>query len=239
MRTKAVTTGRRSTVRAAGIAIGSALTLTTWGTIPALADPTSDEILFQSAELKIYRTLSRGTPVLVLTNVDAEGNFLAARESSGGRPEIPALRPSPDGGPVGTAPEPPLPTPAAAGSDEPGRVKVVVHGDGAAPPDERDVEVTTERTGDTTVIININPPAPPPREVVEAPVWSYPVVVSGLPGPFTYPKHQYFLGYGPNTSSPSMFGGLGLNAGNGFGLKTGVPCDKGYDCMFGPTAGGP
>jgi hypothetical protein len=238
MRTAALTTGRRSAVRAAGLIIGSALALTIWGTIPALADPTPDEVLFQSAELKIYRTLSRGTPVLVLTNVDAEGNFLAARESSGGAPEVSALRPSPGAGATGAPPEPPLSVPAVAGSDEPGRVKVVVHGDGTASPDQKDVEVTTEGTGDTTVIININPPAPPPREV-EAPVWSYPVVVGGLPGPFRYPKHQYFLGYGPNTSSPSMFGGLGLNAGNGFGLKTGVPCDKGYDCMFGPTTGAP
>src|SRR5262245_499034 len=88
MSTEALSGVWHSAVRAAGLAIGSALALTTWGTIPALADPAPDEILFQSAELKIYRTLSRGTPVLVLTNVDAEGNFLAAREPSGGRPEI-------------------------------------------------------------------------------------------------------------------------------------------------------
>jgi hypothetical protein len=240
MRTDARSTGRPSAGSAAGLAIGCALALTATATSPALADPTPEEILFQSSELKIYRTLSRGTPVLVLTNVDAEGNFLPGRDPSGGRSESPAVRPGPDTGRAETRPERDLPVTGEGATDDAGRVRVVVHGDGgAAAPDERDVEVTTDRTGDTTVIININPPPPPQREPVEAPVWSYPVVVTGLPGPIRYPEHQYFLGYGPNNSSPSMFSGLGLNSGNRFGLKTGVACDKGYDCMFGPTSSQP
>ncbi|OLC53419.1 MAG: hypothetical protein AUH92_06040 [Acidobacteria bacterium 13_1_40CM_4_69_4] len=215
---------------------------------PALAALSSEEVLFQSSDLKIYRTLSRqGTPVLVLTNVDAEGNLLSGGDGASSHPQTLSAR---------TAPESPGAEEArgdlsreesghaaAAGrASTGGAVRVVVNGEGGtAPVDQRDVEVTTDGTGGTTVIININPPEPGRRETIEVPApLGYPLVAfGGLPGAFRYPEHLYFLGYGLDTSSPSMFGGLGLNPGNRFGLKPGTPCDRGFDCMFGPVRGRP
>jgi hypothetical protein len=201
-----------------------------------IAAPTPQEILFQSSELKIYRATSpRGTPVMVLTNLDALGNRLAPL------PEdecVPAIAAGPEGGGrnttgAGTSDRSPeVPTTSSSGS-----VKVVVNqGDGAAPIEERNVEVSADGSGGTTVIININPPAPPEKDTAVFPLpQAYPVVVTGgLAGAYHYPNHLYFLGYGPDISSPSMFGGLGLNAGNGFGLSNGTPCTRGFDCMFGP-----
>ncbi len=196
----------------------------------ALAAATPQEILFQSSELKIYRTTSpRGTPVVVLTNLDALGNRLAptsdAEVCAGDKERVPAVSTGSEG--------------HGATTTSSGSVKVVVNqGGGEAPVDERNVEVTTDGPGGTTVIININPPASPEKETaVVPPSLVYPVVaIGGLPGAYRYPDHLYFLGYGPDTSSPSWFGGLGLNAGNGFGLSNGTPCTHGFDCMFGPKA---
>ncbi|HEU4401531.1 MAG TPA: hypothetical protein VFT43_05445 [Candidatus Polarisedimenticolia bacterium] len=85
----------------------------------------------------------------------------------------------------------------------------------------------------TTIVININNPPEPPA--APAPVVVYSVLaVGGAPGTLRYPDHQPFLGYGTGIRSPSWFGGLGLNAGNHFGLKTGKSCELGFDCLFGP-----
>jgi hypothetical protein len=227
----------------AGFAITLAQLLPALLVHPALAAPTPDEILFESRELKIYRTLSRdGTPVVVLTNVDAEGNFLSGRAAPGSTPgTCPDPRASVACAGQGTdgreTPGRADSAPAPGESSSAGSVKVVVNRDGgAAPLDQRDVEVTADGSGGTTVIININPPAPPERETVVVPGPSpYPIVaIGGIVGAYRYPSHLNFLGYGLDTSSPSWFGGLGLNAGNGFGLKNGTPCERGFDCMFGP-----
>ena len=185
----------------------------------AWAAPPVEETLYQSSDLRIYRTVNRdGAPIVVLTNVDAEGQYFP------GRDELPS------------PPSAPLPAAPLAAPERPSAppVKVVVN-QGEGEDSTGEAEVATDTGGGTTVIINIHPPAPPPRETVVVPVAYPPVAYGGLVGPFRYPDHQYFLGYAPGTASPSYFGGLGLNAGNGFGLKTGATCDRGYDCMFGPT----
>jgi len=205
---------------------------------PASGSPPREEIIYQSSELKIYRTLDRrGGPVVVLTNLDEEGNVFAGREG-GGQPDV--AEPHPAG-----ATCPPAPLPVDGGASGParektggGRVRVVVNrGDGAESPNDGEVEVRSDTGGDTTVIINVNPPAPPDRETAPIPGAAfYPVLAyGGLAGPYRYPDHLHFLGYGHDNSAPSWFGGLGLNAGNGFGLKNGVPCGHGFDCMFGPA----
>src|SRR5262245_1403398 len=180
------------------------------------ATPT-EETLFQSTDLRIYRTVIRdGVPIVVLTNVDAEGRYFPGR---------PAEDPARDE--VVVPPRPSVPAPASAPERPPApQVKVVVNaGDGEAGADSHDVEVSTESGGGTTVIINIHQPDPPPRETVVVPVVYPPVTYGTLAGPYRYPDHLYFLGYSPGTSSPSYFGGLGLNAGNRFGLPSGAAWD--------------
>lgn len=210
------------------------------GTVPCRCDssaaPPADQVLYHSSELVIYRTVDRrGAPVIVLTNLDDEGNVLAGSRDAGAVETAPAgsaaswigeescRRAAPSGQSAEDTTVPKQP--------DGGRVRVLVNrGDGEGPVDQG-VEVATQESGGTTVIVNVNPPpasAPGPSSY-------YPVLgYGGLVGPYKYPDHLYFLGYGTDTSSPSLFGGLGLNAGNRFGLKTGVPCDRGYDCLFGP-----
>ena len=187
----------------------------------AWAAPPAEETVFQSSELRIYRTVNRdGTPIVVLTNVDAEGQFFPGRDER----SLAAYSP------------PPAAPLEARERETKTPVRVVVNrGDGESPAAADEVEVATDPGGGTTVIINIHPPAPPPPQTVVVPVAYPPVAYGGLVGPFRYPDRLYFLGYGPGIASPSYFGGLGLNAGNRFGLKTGVACDRGYDCMFGGT----
>jgi hypothetical protein len=208
---------------------------------PVPAAPASDAIIDQSSGVMIYRGVSpRGTPVVVLTNLDEAGNRLPCpgADTAESRLKTPFCGDDPRGQTQSAsmdaerAPgEPPAPPH--------GTVKVVVkQNEGAAEVDARDVEVTADGSGATTVIININSPAAPEREpvVVQAP-FPYPIVaIGGLAGGFRYPDHLHFLGYGHDTSSPSWFGGLGLNAGNGFGLVTGTSCGHGFDCMFGPAS---
>jgi hypothetical protein len=189
----------------------------------AWAAPPAEETIYQSSELRIYRTVNRdGTPIVVLTNVDAEGQFFPGRDER----SLAAYSP------------PPAAPLEARERETKTPVRVVVNrGDGESPAAADDVQVEADGRGGTTVIINIHPPAPPPPQTVVVPaVAGYPIVsYGGLAGPFRYPEHLHFLGYGHGTSAPSYFGGLGLNAGNRFGLKTGVACDRGYDCMFGGT----
>ncbi len=199
---------------------------------PSRIAPPAEETLYQSDDLRIYRGSGRhGGPVLVLTNLDAQGNFFPGHRSEAPSGEE---RAKPPGPPPAWSPAPavepaPQSTPAA-------QVQVLVNrGDGADPAASDDVEVRTDG-GATTVIINIHPPAPPERQTIVVPAAGFPTVAyGGIVGPFRYPDHLHFLGYGHGTSSPSYFGGLGLNAGNRFGLTTGVACDRGYDCMFGPA----
>jgi hypothetical protein len=189
------------------------------------AEPQAEGTIYQSLELRIYRVVDRyGAPTVVLTNLDEEGNRL------GGEPQGAPCAPS----------APPEASRAATTGDAPGShpgLHVSVHGPGGAeaPEGAGSVEITGDGHGETTVVININNLPPPPAVPAPEPQAIYPVfAVGGLAGPFRYPDHQYFLGYGPGVSSPSLFSGLGLNAGNRFGLKTGRACGQGYDCLFAP-----
>ena len=214
---------------------------------PASAAAGTDASTDPSSGIKIYRAVSReGTPIMVLTNLDEEGNRLPSPggpgiDTTGTVRQAPACV-ADDPGRTSTGPgEADRASGAPAGVPS-GQVRVVVNqGEGQADPGARDVEVTGDGSGGTTVIININPPAPPEKEIVVVPSpFTYPVVAyGGLPGGFRYPDHLPFLGYGPGTSSPSWFGGLVLNAGNGFGLKTGRTCGRGYDCMLAPSGANP
>jgi hypothetical protein len=205
---------------------------------PATGAPIPDDIIDPSSGIRIYRGITNsGSPVIVLTNLDEDGNRLP---SSGGDAAVAERETPPRGAedPARGTPGPaeaerPSPAPAATPS---GSVRVVVNQDeGASQVDARDVAVTTDVSGATTVIININPPP-----VAATPSFTYPIVaVGGVTGGFRYPDHLNFLGYGLDISSPSWFGGLGLNAGNNFGLKTGKSCSSGYDCMFGPSSAHP
>ncbi len=193
------------------------------------AAPPANETIFESPDLRIYRALDRdGRAVVVLTNIDQDGNFFPGR-----RQEQVAERPAalPESCAAGSGP-----APAPPGAEEPKRrsVRVRVGGDDGSerPAREDEIEIGSDGTGDTTIVININNPAPAPSA---APILAYPVLAfGGLPGPFRYPDHLHFLGYGHGVGSPSLFSGLGLNAGNHFGLKTGTTCENGYDCLFGP-----
>jgi len=90
--------------------------------LPGLVCPTSrwaeaavDEVVYRSPEVRIVRTLDRhGAPMLVLTNLDEEGNRM------GGEPEEAACPPA------GPAPDAPLPEPPPEGQAEPPREGVTV-----------------------------------------------------------------------------------------------------------------
>lgn len=225
-----------STLLHPGAVLGLALGLALPPVGAASAAPASEDILYRSSHLMIYRaTSTRGVPVVVLTNLDDQGNPFSPpgggpdEREDAARPQAPQREPE-SGAPAAAAPGPGEAPPAGA-------VKVVVNqGGGEQAIDDQNVEVTTDGTGGTTVIININPPASPEKERLVVPV-AYPVLaVGGLPGPFRYPEDHHFLGYGPGISSPSLFSGLGLHSGNRFGSKYGVSCDKGYDCLFAPSS---
>jgi hypothetical protein len=185
------------------------------------------EIIFESEEVRIYRTIrSDGSPTIVVTNLDADGRRMGGDPP----PWLPPAQRDPERS--GAAAE----RPAEASPP----VQVIVNqGDGSTQTEIPGEVSIDERDGDgTTIIINIDaaPPAPPPAPqspVVAVPSISLPVV-GGVRGPIRYPDHHHFLGYGHGVGSPGFFGGLGLNAGNGYGLSTGTPCGNGFDCMFGP-----
>ncbi len=175
------------------------------------ASAATDQELYRSADLRIYRAMARdGGAAVVLTNLDEEGHRL------GGEVEE-DLCPSP----------PPAPALPAVVALPPAAVE---------PPT---AEVRDRGPSGTTIVININTPPPAPAGPDGFAPAAYPVVFPGgffavLPGAVRYPSHLPFLGYGLDISSPGWFGGLGLNAGNRFGLKTWSDCGRGYDCMFGP-----
>jgi hypothetical protein len=209
---------------------------------PARGAPDSEVILYESHGLRIIRTLAAdGTPVTLLTNVDADGNLLSGPVTpeitpGSARGGAAAVAPAGDGAGGITAGVGPVPG-ARGGAGRAGNVTVVVNGgDHPGALDEPDVQVTSDGSGGTTVIVNIGPPPATIQEpVILPPPSSYPVVTGGIVGGYRYPDHLYFLGYAPGISSPSWFGGLGLNSGNGFGLSNGNHCTRGFDCTFGPT----
>jgi hypothetical protein len=226
---------RSQAQRTATIAIGLTL-LVGAGVSSARADQACGEVVYESPALRICRTLDRlGGATLVLTNLDDEGNFLAGYVA----PAVTTLEMPTTATRTAT---PRCEVPGAADATESAPVKVTVRRtEGIDPPTaDETVEVSTDKGGDTTIVININNPAPLPHpEPQVVPVLYSFATIGGLPGPFRYPDHQYFLGYGPGIRSPSWFGGLGLNAGNGFGLKAGPACEQGFDCLFGPQRSHP
>jgi hypothetical protein len=204
----------------------------------ALVEDEAADVVFRSTDLRIYRALDRhGAKALVLTNLDEEGNLLRGTAESVISGPASSLKPGAGGSSDAAEPERSQGGAIDAASPPVRRagVTVVVNGgsdSGAA--DGTRVDVRDDGESGTTVVVNINN-NPPPEQPAVVPV--YPAfVVGGIAGPFRYPDRQPFLGYSFDGTSPGFFGGLGLNAGNRFGLRTGNTCGKGYDCLFGPTA---
>src|SRR5712692_2679760 len=141
----------------------------------SLAAPSQD-FIYQSVGLRIYRTTSRlGTPVVVLTNLDEDGNVLAGRDGAGEEGMPPPRVPAAEDAEV--APQPLSPRPAIPGASG---VSVLVHqGGDAVPVDERDVEVQSDGAGATTVVINVNLPAAPGGGTTFVPAQSYTLVPYG------------------------------------------------------------
>src|SRR5213593_2044254 len=183
--------------------------------LPLDAAPSGDDLIFESPDLRIYRALDReGRGVLVLTNVDEEGNFFPGRRSEADTADAPRATEGSCPGATGSVP---VASPADSPGQKPGSVRVKVRlGDTTErPASEDEIDVRTDEMAGTTIVININTP-PPSLDAVPA---IYPVLAfGGLPGPFRYPDHLHFLCYGHGTGSPSLFSGLGLNASNRFGL---------------------
>ena len=206
-----------------------AVAVTGLGGSASLAAPGPQDFIYQSSDLRIYRAASRrGTQVVVLTNLDEEGNVLAGHDGAG---EEGVRQPGPRvGDDTDVAPPPPSARPATPGeSSGAAGVRVVVHqGGDATSVEERDVEVQSDGGGATTVVININPPAAPGGGTMFVPAPAYPFVpYGGLAGPFHYPDHLYFLGYGPSNDTPVFFGGLGLSSTERYARAGGRPRDAG------------
>ena len=200
-----------------------AMVLVGLGGSASQAASASQDFIYQSVGLRIYRTTSRlGTPIVVLTNLDDEGNVLAGHDGAGEEgmpsPRVPAAADA-DVAPPPLSPRPATPggIPGASG------VSVLVHqGGDAVPVDQRDVEVQSDGAGATTVIVNINLPAVSVGGTTFVPAPSYPLVpYGGLVGPFHYPDHLYFLGYGPTNDTPVFFGGLGLSSTDRYARASG------------------
>lgn len=195
------------------------------------------DVIYESDEVRIYRTIRpNGQKTVVLTNLDAEGRRMGGEIPASFRRPSPMARPAEESRPPPPAHEEALPMT----SDSGGRgitpatdVQVIVNrGDGSQDAIAQDAVRVTPSGDGTTVIINIDvvaPPAPAPAPVVFAPI----ALAGGVPGPVRYPDHHHFLGYGHDNSAPGLFGGLGLNASNGYGISK-RPCGNGFDCMFGP-----
>lgn len=83
-----------------------------------------------------------------------------------------------------------------------------------------------------TVVVNVEAPAPAPPAWGFQPVWAGSVI-----GSYEYPLGRGFLGYGPGTSSPGWFSGLGLNPSNNFGHRAvDKPNTQGLGAFFGPPS---
>lgn len=167
-----------------------------------------ENVLFQSSQVRIYHTLDRhGRLATVLTNLDENG-----------APLDPDWEPA---APVGTraaTPASPPEAPAVAPRTGSAPLRIAIRpregAERAAEADE--IELRQDEAGGTTVVININnnppaappTPAPPSSALVAVPVALY----GGIVGPFHYPEHHHFLGYGHGVRSPSSFSALGLRA---------------------------
>ena len=205
----------------------------------ASAGQTQESILYESTGLKIYRGTTRlGAPAIVLTNLDDEGNVLAG--GAGGASDQSRTKPS-----IDTVVAEPAPADGerAAPEERPeGRVangvKVLVqHAGDATPLDERNVEVRSDGTGGTTVIINVNTVAPPEKSPQFIPEFGYPMVVQGgIVGPFRYPDRLPFLGYGLKNDTPVYFGGLGFSSTERYARALGRQNDPATDCTKGRGA---
>ncbi len=189
------------------------------------ASAASEQELFRSADLRIYRAVARdGGATIVLTNLDEKGNRFGGEVVDASRippavsPQAAVVNVVASAAPARPAAVPPAPVAAEEPPIAEGR---------------------DSGTSGTTVVININVAPPAPAESVPFAPVAYPVFYqaaapaapSGRIGDYS---NHHFLGYSLDISSPGWFGGLGLNAGNRFGLKTGSSCGHGYDCMFGP-----
>jgi len=208
-------------------AVFLAFTILVPGSVPTAA-PASEappaEPVFESASLRIYRVLdSAGRPRLLLTNLDEDGNRLAPEEERAGPPSRSVSPP----------PSPAEPRTRDSRGTLPESEEREIHVDAG-----EDNVVRVDDGNGTTIIININPPpAPPsPPDQVIVPAVGVPWVGWGsITGGYRYPDELPFLGYTPGVGSPSWMGGLGLHAGNGYGLSTAKPCARAFDCMFPPT----
>jgi hypothetical protein len=212
-----VTKPCRSGLTILGLGVGLALLAGVGSARPRAQVADEGPIASQSPGVRIVRGFDRlGRPALILTNLDDEGNRLIAAEE-------PERTPAPG--------SPAEPGPGACAPQSPGR-----EGDPGSSSDRRD-----GGDGAPIIVINIeNQAPPPPPQEAGGPSWLVPVVgFGGLPGPFHYPARQPFLGYGPGIASPSWFGGLGLNAGNRYGLGGARDCGEGYDCLFAPSSSRP
>jgi hypothetical protein len=193
------------------------------GSAPAASEPHPGEPIFESASLRIYRVLDNaGRPRLLLTNLDEDGNRLAPEEEQAS----PAKRID------SSPPSPAEPRTWDSPGTRPESEEREIHVDAG-----EDNVVRVDDGNGTTIIININPPPPPaPAEQVIVPAMGVPWIGWGsITGGYRYPDELPFLGYTSGVGSPSWMGGLGLNAGNGYGLSTAKPCGRGFDCMFPPT----
>ena len=193
------------------------------GTAAADVIASTSTVVYETESIRVYRIVDDlGRSRLVLTNLDEDGNRLApeAPDASPGEPAGDESRQAGEG-PVETSP---------ATDAEPHEVHVDLEQDGV---------VRIDDGNGTTIVININPPPPPP--VAEAAV--LPVVVrpwiayGGAIGRYEFPENHPFLGYTTGIDSPGWMGGLGLNAGNGYGLGRGGRC-RGINCMFAPGGSG-
>ncbi len=199
---------------------------------PPPPEPGVGEPVFESASLRIYRVLdSEGRQRLLLTNLDEDGNRLAPEDEQTRTVKRPEAPPPEARSVESSGARPEFDPPPA----EPVSEEREIHVDAG-----EDNVVRVDDGRGTTIIININPPPAPeppaPPEPIVVPVLSTPWVgFSGIAGSFRFPDNHPFLGYSTGIGSPSWFGGLGLNAGNGFGLSTAKPCGRGFDCMFPPT----
>ncbi len=197
--------------------------------------PPTEQILYQSIGLKIYRTTSlHGTPIVVLTNLDEQGNYLSPH----GGPDVKGVHEprAADADVTRGALEPPASHAVTPGEGRAtGGVSVIVRqGGDAVAGDETDVEVQSDNANGTTVIININAPTAPQTQRPVVSVAPCPLVVyGGLPGWFHYPDRLPFLGYGTTNDTPVFFGGLGLSSTARYARAAGGSCKSGPGCPRG------
>lgn len=215
---------RWSILKAALLVLGAVPILSNVVIAADLPCPDGEEILYASADLRIFCTADRqGRRALLLTNLDTDGERLLP-----GPAELLAVPDFPETRRLETAPPaPPKPEPAPRHADTETVEVVLRSGDGIE--EERTVEVRRKDGDAATIVINIDnrqsapPPAPPPASPV-APVvagWSWPAVGwAGLPVGYSFPEHYHFLGVSHDNSYPQWFGGLAFGTSRYASLYT-------------------